>query len=500
METVSQEPHLPPSKHLALHFGRSRRFQEHVKALASLRQSGGLLSHLRLTYKALAIHVNESRLMELASQYDYLDEFFQDYQRAAHHATTSDNASFFLQYTPSVPKARWDGMLRRYLGVSLSQDGDGDKLRGGVVIQDALLFATLFEVHAKHGEFFTDDFVGGLCVQTLAEYGSFDILASLFGSQAIATQRVYDSCFSNSYTFYGHAIDAYFHQPMSHEVVDLRHTATVVHETFAGQRRRRRMLGGTNLAVNNTSSRHRNFDLALSGLDKLNMMTFVGHYERYPNMTDSPVYDWIHHAAFASAGGLVATEEPVAASPNGDIWRAAGRFRNFRLALAHMEEPFYATNVSAAVLMAGSGARLAAALFYDHVETSGDPNDTGGPANVYAENHECLFPGTGTGRSPDLEIQGAVASVAVAWTAFRAASSHSHSAFKSGLRRFGAGGIGSLKEDELFFVFFCYLFCGDADGERMCNVALQHSADFSQTFGCRDASAMNPVKKCRLIR
>ncbi|KAH8031386.1 hypothetical protein HPB51_016570 [Rhipicephalus microplus] len=116
-------------------------------------------------------------------------------------------------------------------------------------------------------------------------------------------------------------------------------------------------------------------------------------------------------------------------------------------------------------------------------------------AKIYAENQDCLFPGTGGG-PPDLEIQGAVASVDVALTALEAASVANASTGTS--VSLWDTIFGFLPDDKLFFSFFCYLHCGQLDGERLCNVPLRHSAGFSRVFGCKSGSAMNPEKKCRM--
>nr|XP_054925279.1 uncharacterized protein LOC129384137 [Dermacentor andersoni]XP_054925280.1 uncharacterized protein LOC129384137 [Dermacentor andersoni] len=483
------------SRTQTLFFGLPTRFLGHARALARLQRSGRLLDHLRLTYETLDLGVNETRLKEIARHFGHLGGFFARYEGASDYVTRSANASFFLQYTPSVSKARWDALTKRYFNISLIDDQDN--FRGGVVIQGADVFSAVFEVHAKHGEHVTDDVVGGLCVQALVDYTNSDLLASLLGgSRELAAESVYDRCFSDAYRFYGAAIDAYFHQPLSREVVDLRRVATLVHQTFSHTLRHDKTTPGavaSGAATNESalSGRHVNFDLALSSLNGLNRKRFADLYERYPPATDSALYNWMRHAAFASAGGKSPAGLSLWDSLNEDFARAAGRFLNFCLRLAHMEDPFYAVNVSAAVLMAGVGARFAAALFYDYV-AAGSRDD---PAKVYTENQECLVPGT-SGGSSDLEMQGAVASIEVAWSALKAAGAARSSSGTS----IGPGdtSAGLLADGPLFFSFFCYLLCGEPDGERLCNVPLRHSSVFARVFGCGKASVMNPEKKCRM--
>ncbi|KAL1479880.1 hypothetical protein MTO96_051511 [Rhipicephalus appendiculatus] len=142
-ETDQRAP--SPSEARTLFFGLPSRFLFNARALARLRQSGKLLDHLRLTYEAIATPynntggpndtniVNETRLKELAGQFDDLADFFNRYEKATGPVARSNNASAFLQYTPSVPKTRWDALMKRYLNLSLVED-EGT-LRGGVAVQ-----------------------------------------------------------------------------------------------------------------------------------------------------------------------------------------------------------------------------------------------------------------------------------------------------------------------------------------------------------------------------
>ncbi|KAL1479881.1 hypothetical protein MTO96_051512 [Rhipicephalus appendiculatus] len=296
---------------------------------------------------------------------------------------------------------------------------------------------------------------------------SSDLLTSLLGgSRMLAIDTAFKRCFSDAYRFYDVAINAYFHQPLSREVADITRVVTLVNQTFFSGLR-----GGN-----------------APGLSELNPKVFVESYDHFPQGTASSIKNWMQLAAFAAAGGKSPTGTPLRELVSEDVARAAGKFRNFRVSLAHMEDPFYVTNVSAAVLMAGVGARIAGALYYDHVEARG-LNDM---AKIYAENQKCLSPESGS-ESPDLEIQGAVASVDVAWAALKATGALKFSSAAS-----VSPPSSSVADNELFFSFFCYLFCGDPDGERLCNVPLQHSTSFSAVFGCGSGSFMNPQKKCRM--
>lgn len=72
-------------------------------------------------------------------------------------------------------------------------------------------------------------------------------------------------------------------------------------------------------------------------------------------------------------------------------------------------------------------------------------------------------------------------------------------------------GLENFEEDQLFFVSYCYKFCGVDPGghvserarqpshpiERLrCNVPLMNLAEFSSAFECEPGSSMNPSEKC----
>ncbi|KAH8031387.1 hypothetical protein HPB51_016571 [Rhipicephalus microplus] len=277
----------PPSKARTLFFGPPMRFLGHARALARLQQSGKLLDHLHFTYEALAYTVDETRLKELAGHFQFLGDFLERYDRVPRTVTRSGNVSFFFQYTPSVPETRWDSLTKRYLNVSLI--GNEDTLKGGVAIQSTDLFSAVFELHAKQGEYVTYDIVGGLCVQALVDYVSSDLLTSLLGgSRELATESIYERCFSDAYRFYGVVINAYFHQPLSHEVVDFSRVATLVQEAYASGLQdndttlRTVALGAVTSGFSAPSSGHRNFDLALTGLSMLDTKSFAESYGDYP--------------------------------------------------------------------------------------------------------------------------------------------------------------------------------------------------------------------------
>ncbi|EEC12337.1 neprilysin, putative, partial [Ixodes scapularis] len=72
-------------------------------------------------------------------------------------------------------------------------------------------------------------------------------------------------------------------------------------------------------------------------------------------------------------------------------------------------------------------------------------------------------------------------------------------------------GLDSFEEDQLFFLNYCYKFCGVnrdvSPGKRgggssypverlRCNVPLMNLPEFSNAFDCEPGAAMNPSERC----
>ncbi|XP_064464201.1 endothelin-converting enzyme 1-like [Ornithodoros turicata] len=86
------------------------------------------------------------------------------------------------------------------------------------------------------------------------------------------------------------------------------------------------------------------------------------------------------------------------------------------------------------------------------------------------------------------------ASVSVAWEAYRNSTGPADDVRLRSLP--------DLTSAELFFVTTCYILCGqpeEAHPEFRCNEPLKHLKEFSETFGCRRKTAMNPDEKCELF-
>ncbi|KAH7946454.1 hypothetical protein HPB49_025391 [Dermacentor silvarum] len=85
----------------------------------------------------------------------------------------------------------------------------------------------------------------------------------------------------------------------------------------------------------------------------------------------------------------------------------------------------------------------------------------------------------------------------------------SYSAYKTAVSRAAAlrgarkelkiRGLNIYSEEQIFFMTYCYAFCG-SEGSRglleKCNVPLRHFSPFAEVFGCPEGSPMNALKKC----
>ncbi|CAN7993136.1 unnamed protein product, partial [Ixodes hexagonus] len=82
-----------------------------------------------------------------------------------------------------------------------------------------------------------------------------------------------------------------------------------------------------------------------------------------------------------------------------------------------------------------------------------------------------------------------VSSLPVLWDAYKKAQEkESRINYLSGLR--------SIHDDQLFFIFWCYNYCGEYVGPDMCNRPLRNSDHFRKAFGCEVDSPMHASWHC----
>ncbi|KAL1476574.1 hypothetical protein MTO96_018379 [Rhipicephalus appendiculatus] len=121
-----------------------------------------------------------------------------------------------------------------------------------------------------------------------------------------------------------------------------------------------------------------------------------------------------------------------------------------------------------------------------------------GPSRL-VDNHRCLASNLGDDFdvSFGLELQAAVAGVDVAWRAYKRNVAADCDATNAAAAADDA--VGTMTGSRAFFVFGCYLFCGEEDGERMCNVPAREHADFARVFECNEDPPMKSSKKCDMF-
>ncbi|KAL3222614.1 hypothetical protein MRX96_028393 [Rhipicephalus microplus] len=189
----------PPSKARTLFFGPPMRFLGPCEGVGEASTVGQASRPPALYIRGACLHCRRNKVERTGRSLSILGRFLRNAttgcpERSREAATCPSSSST----RPRCRKTRWDSLTKRYLNVSLI--GNEDTLKGGVAIQSTDLFSAVFELHAKQGEYVTYDIVGGLCVQALVDYVSSDLLTSLLGgSRELATESIYERCFSDAY-------------------------------------------------------------------------------------------------------------------------------------------------------------------------------------------------------------------------------------------------------------------------------------------------------------
>ncbi|KAH6921691.1 hypothetical protein HPB50_003969 [Hyalomma asiaticum] len=449
-----------------------RRFREHMKTDRGEED-------VRTAYKTLAAStLDGARYAEIVTVLYKMSNVFDAYVHAA-DKEEQEHVSFLAQYAPSVPEGKWSSLLRRYLRYYYSD-------LEAVVVYDARSFAAIFDALRESGEALMSDVLGLLGVQAAIYYTSSGLRDVFFDSpeEAIFQQEQY--CFVRTYRFYEHALNHHLFQSdasVAASLEEFRRLAERIRTQFP------RLLG---IRSDDTSRRPREYNMrgVFDIVEKSRPEFFVPHYSAYPNVTNSSLRNWIALSAHIRKAG-VSSGEYVEGGAAGDQQVDCGGqcdtvFFRWRLTPYHLGFPWYSLSVHRGALLAGLGARVAAALFLDYVDRNGTSRE-----EVYRRNQECLRARTpNLGASPDLGLQAAVAAVAIARRVYEEdADRHTDATLFAD--------VGFVKASQVFFVFGCHLFCGDdGNGERLCNVPLRQSADFARAFNCDRGSPMNPENKC----
>ncbi|XP_065284041.1 uncharacterized protein [Dermacentor albipictus] len=459
-----------------------RQSNEFLKNLRTLRRhikTRHLHEHLSVTYEAFDAH-DETRLKEIVDRFDHMEEFLDMYFNASWPAhspsmtfTTYDTESF-LRQTPSVSRDRWDSMLSRYFGASVAG------LRNAVV-ENVQHFQALFRLHEDGGEAALNDVVEALCVQNLVRFTSFGIIASFHESSEVAAMWLQEKCFISTFSFFGYDLNHNFLASHRGALDNVERLAENVRQAFFDV-----LSDSENATAHSHRSHHEwrenisehHFRKLFAVLKRSKARAYPAEYAVYPDLTRDPLQNWKILNEFYRRLPVSANSALIAFGEN-DL----SKFRGFELSIQHLSFPYYEPDAHRGCVLGGLGTRLAAAVFYDYVDSQADF------LKFYQRNHDCLAPDAGG--EPDVNLQGAVAAIPVMFYMFRKASEDDEDASVKDLSHFRA--------DRISFMFGCYLLCGEDNGETMCNVPLKHSADFARTYGCPVGSPMNPSEKCAMV-
>ncbi|KAK8775278.1 hypothetical protein V5799_031371 [Amblyomma americanum] len=452
-------------------------FQRRLRVLRKHIKSRHLRDHLRTTYEEFG-GLNMSRLEEIIEDLDSA-EIFVDFcsnvtrtRDGTPELFVENDTTSFFRLAPSVPVERWNTMLRRYFNISFSD-------LHGVAVRNVDYFRAVFKAHEQKGEGAMNDVVETLCVQNLVQYTSYEIIASFHESGAIQSLR--EDCFLSTVAFFSYDVNHFLLKTRSSAlsgVIQLAERVLEAFFAFIGDSDNR-----SHTLIHNYAQSHdgnvSNFRNVFTVLKNSAQTAYHFAQGGYPVVTSDPLHNWIlFYKSYLRLSRAVALS-PLTQYRERDF----AKFKGFSVLTEHLDFPYYTPDAHRGVVLGGLGSRIAATVFYDYVESQRDASE------IYQRNQDCLAGSSGD--EQDLDLQGAVASVPVVLSAFK----QSLEATDDHL----AGDLPPFPATSILFLFGCYLLCGEPNGERMCNVPLMHSPEFSRVYGCAESSFMNPSNKCTLV-
>ncbi|KAH7976113.1 hypothetical protein HPB52_008672 [Rhipicephalus sanguineus] len=474
-------------------------FQSILRTLMEHIRSGHVATYLRLPYDSMAGNgiSDNARFSEILTSLKDMNEVFEVYLNAFEKEEALGNVTSLLRIAPMVPVEKWNTLLQKYFGANIAEVDY-------VVVFDRGSFAAILGLLKTRGEDGAKDILGCLAVQAAIFYTKIEVRESFFGSSEEARDQQERHCFGDVHGLFRYAVDRFLFNGSEGALADVSELAFTIRDEFVNTLRSGALLRGQPLPYPEVTGFGMIFALPETSKP---LGPLFGRNGTYPNVSPRPLLNRMIYAERLAKPSVVSVD--TARRDVGDLTGLHQRERQgdvsylgFRLAPHHLFFPWFSTRGLGhrAALYAGIGARLAAAMYFDYVQRR-----PFGPSRLI-DNHRCLGTTGATGASDrvdnlnvsfGLELQAAVAGVHVAWRAYRRNVIADRDTPNTAAAEDDV--LGGMTGSRTFFVFGCYLFCGEDDGERMCNVPARENADFARVFECDEYSSMKSSKKCHMF-
>ncbi|KAL3192495.1 hypothetical protein MRX96_058916 [Rhipicephalus microplus] len=475
--------HFEGSVRHILTFPLDTAFQSILRTLQEHIRSGNVVAYLRLAYDNMVEHISDdARFSEILASLEDMKEVFEDYLKASEKEDAFGSVTSLLRIAPMVSMEKWNSSLQRYFGESITEVDY-------VVVFDRTSITKILGLLKTKGEDRAKDILGCLAVHAAIYYTKTEIRESFFGSTEEARAQQERHCFGDVHGLFKHVVDGFLFNVTQEALAHVSELAHTIREEFMNMLRSGSLLRGQPvqyrqptgfgkiLALPETSKPLGSFfGRNVSSRPLQNRMVYAERLAKRPDMSVGTARR--HTQDF---NGFHLREQ----QGDADVSNL-----QFRLAPQHVFFPWFSTTGPnrRATLYAGIGTRMAAALYFDYMQRR--PFGRSQLVNY----HMCLASNAGDDFDVpfSVEVQAAVAGVYVAWRAYKRNVAADRAAPDAAAA--ADGELSAMMGYQAFFLFGCYLFCGDEDGERMCNVPAKENADFARVFRCGENSSMKPNK------
>ncbi|KAH9360023.1 hypothetical protein HPB48_009580 [Haemaphysalis longicornis] len=372
-------------------------------------------------------------------------------------------------WTRMLSKRRWQAVFYKYWRIN-----NNDSVPVTVYSKD--YFLAVFAHYRWLGATKAMDLYGWLCAQALFPFTNAKIVSSYYSFQDAEIQHR-GLCFHQTDYIMHYAFQESFARDVTTESVRDDITRLVarlvraVDDTItAGW-----LFFGACPAYANDRDR------ILSVLEKYDPAYVKEAYRSLPDMTDSPIANWMQ--TIEAAPSYIDQEVPTGKLISGE----SARVRESPIEPACLDIPWYALDAPLSVKLAGFGSRVTSAIFHELISNL----NTCDTLEKNTERlWECVIRRERAGEFTALskkDILVSIFSSSVLWSVLEG-SLASGSTTLEGLR--------SLSEEQLFFVHRCLPLCGEDDGPAKCNLPLKDNVRFARAFHCRRGSPMRPKMAC----